>query len=67
MASSNSSLAAKSCACAYIAFLGGIFSWFADGSTHVSAQESIVCIVSEHAITDAGNKTAFGSVGSKLC
>jgi hypothetical protein len=30
MASSNSSLAAKSCACAYIAFLAGIFSWYAD-------------------------------------
>jgi hypothetical protein len=30
MASSNSSLIAKSCACAYIAFLAGIFSWYAD-------------------------------------
>jgi hypothetical protein len=30
MASSNSSLVAKSCACAYITFLAGIFSWYAD-------------------------------------
>jgi hypothetical protein len=30
MTSSNSSLDAKSCACAYIAFLRGIFSWYAD-------------------------------------
>jgi hypothetical protein len=30
MASSNSSRAEKSCACAYIAFLAGIFSWYAD-------------------------------------
>jgi hypothetical protein len=30
MASTNSSLAAKSCACAYIAYLAGIFSWYAD-------------------------------------
>jgi hypothetical protein len=32
MASSNSSLAAKSCACAYIVFLAGIFSWYAVSS-----------------------------------
>jgi hypothetical protein len=32
MASSNSSLAAKPCACAYIAFVAGIFSWYADSS-----------------------------------
>jgi hypothetical protein len=31
-ASSNSSHAAKSCACAYIAFLAGIFSWYADST-----------------------------------
>jgi hypothetical protein len=30
MTSSNSSPADKSCACAYIAFLEGIFSWYAD-------------------------------------
>jgi hypothetical protein len=35
MASSNSSLAAKSCACAYIAFLAGIFSWCADNMFEV--------------------------------
>jgi hypothetical protein len=33
MASSISSLAEKSCACAYIAFLAGIFSWYADSTT----------------------------------
>jgi hypothetical protein len=32
MDSSNSSLAEKSCACAYIAFLAGIFSCYADSS-----------------------------------
>jgi hypothetical protein len=32
MASSNLSLAAKSCACAYITFLAGIFSWYADST-----------------------------------
>jgi hypothetical protein len=32
MASSNSSHAAKSCACAYIAFLAGIFSCYADST-----------------------------------
>jgi hypothetical protein len=33
MASSNSSLAEKSCACAYIAFAAEIFSWYADSIT----------------------------------
>jgi hypothetical protein len=39
MASSNSSPAEKSCACACIAFLAGIFSWYADirPPTHSSA------------------------------
>jgi hypothetical protein len=32
MACSNTSPAAKSCACAYISFLAGIFSWYADCS-----------------------------------
>jgi hypothetical protein len=36
MDSSNSSLAEKSCACAYIAFLGGIFSWYADSTPKFS-------------------------------
>jgi hypothetical protein len=35
MASSNSSPAEKSCACAYIAFLAGIFSWYVDCIQHV--------------------------------
>jgi hypothetical protein len=34
MASSNSSLVAKSCACAYIGFLAGIFFWYADRILH---------------------------------
>jgi hypothetical protein len=33
MASSSSSLTEKSCACAYIAFPAGIFSWYADSSS----------------------------------
>jgi hypothetical protein len=33
MGSSNSSLAKKSCACAYTAFLAGIFSWYADSTS----------------------------------
>jgi hypothetical protein len=33
MASSNASPAEKSCACAYIAFLAGIFSCYADSSS----------------------------------
>jgi hypothetical protein len=37
MASSNTSPAAKFCACAYIAFLAGIFSWYAD-STNAQAE-----------------------------
>jgi hypothetical protein len=32
MASSNTSLTAKSCACAYIEFLAGIFSWYAEST-----------------------------------
>jgi hypothetical protein len=43
MASSNSSLTAKSCACTYIAFLAGILSWYADSSMHMS---SVKCIQS---------------------
>jgi hypothetical protein len=47
MDSSNSSLAAKSCACAYIAFLAGIFSWYADSS----------CVYAEQVA--ASEQTAF--------
>jgi hypothetical protein len=32
VASSHSSLAEKSCACAYITFLAGLFSWYADST-----------------------------------
>jgi hypothetical protein len=44
MASSNSSSAEKSCACAYIAFLAGIFSWYADSSCfYRSVEYRLVC------------------------
>jgi hypothetical protein len=35
MASSNSSPAEKSCACAYVTFWAGIFSWYADSTANV--------------------------------
>jgi hypothetical protein len=42
MAISNSSLTAKSCACAYIEFLAGIFCWSVD-SIHVCAGILVSC------------------------
>jgi hypothetical protein len=42
MASSNSSPAEKSCACAYIAFLAGIFSWYEDSTG--DARSDVSCL-----------------------
>jgi hypothetical protein len=60
MASSNSSPAEKSCACAYIAFLAGIFSWYADSRSVCQLLRQEKCVarpaVSDPALQPRGKK-----------